>query len=97
MASAGTGYFDHAGHFHKTPEEATLRDLAEVLGRVGEREGLAAGIAQILLDRRYDIEKIYFEHDAMLALSAHEPASDIRDQKKFENSEERISVFPTHG
>jgi len=96
MATAGIGYFDHSGQFHKTPQDATLHDLAEILGRVGEREGLAAGIAQILLDRRVDIEKIFFEHDMMVAEVNAGRAGEETERHKH-SPDENISVFPAHG
>lgn len=65
MAQMGLGYFDGRGHFFKTPEEATLSDLAMMLGRIGEGESLAPGIANMLLERRADIERIFAEHDEL--------------------------------
>jgi hypothetical protein len=66
MAHIGNGYFDKRGHFFKTPEEATISDIAAILGRIGDGESLAPGIAQMLLDRRVDIEEIFVQHDAMV-------------------------------
>jgi hypothetical protein len=65
MANCGTAYFDSKGHYFKTPEEATLSDLAGLLGRVGEGESLAPGIAYIMLQKREEIEKIFADHDDM--------------------------------
>jgi hypothetical protein len=45
MAHKGIGYFDSRGHFFKTPEDATLSDLSMLLGRIGEGDSLAPGIA----------------------------------------------------
>lgn len=67
MAQRGTGFFDKKGQFFKTPEEATRSDLAALLGKIGEGESLAPGIAHTMLDRRSDIEKLFAEHDAMMA------------------------------
>jgi hypothetical protein len=67
MARKGIGFFDTKGHFFKSPEEATVSDLASLLGKVGDGESLAPGIAHILLRRRDDIEKLFAEHDAMMA------------------------------
>ena len=67
MAHRGTGFFDTRGHFFKTPEEATVSDLAGILGKIGEGESLAPGIAHMLLDRRSEIERLFAEHDAMMA------------------------------
>lgn len=67
MARKGIGFFDSKGHFFKSPEDATVSDIAALLGKVGEGESLAPGIAHILLRRREDIEKLFAEHDAMMA------------------------------
>ena len=67
MAHRGTGFFDTRGHFYKTPDEATISDLAGVLGKIGDGESLAPGIAQMMLDRRSEIERLFAEHDAMMA------------------------------
>ena len=57
MARKGTGFFDARGHFFKSPEEATVSDLASILGKIGDGESLAPGIACTLLDRRGEIER----------------------------------------
>ena len=67
MARKGIGFFDSKGHFFKSPEEATISDIAALLGKVGEGESLAPGIAHILLRRREDIERLFAEHDQMMA------------------------------
>ncbi|MEO0591864.1 MAG: hypothetical protein AAFY81_09750 [Pseudomonadota bacterium] len=67
MAKSGRGYFDRKGHFFKTPREATVSDLAAILGQIGEGESLAPGIAHTLLEKRFEIEALFGEHDAMLA------------------------------
>lgn len=67
MAKRGTGYFDRKGSFFKTPREATASDIAALLGQIGDGESLAPGIAQTLIERRGDIERLFAEHDAMLA------------------------------
>ena len=67
MAHKGMGFFDSRGGFYRTPEEATVSDLATLLGRIGDgEESLAPGIAYLLLERRGEIERIYAEHDAMM-------------------------------
>jgi hypothetical protein len=66
MANSGTAYFDSKGHFFKTPEEATTSDLAAILGRVGDGESLAPGIAKTLYQKRIEIERIFADHDEML-------------------------------
>ncbi len=65
MAHKGIGFFDSRGHMFKTPEDATLSDLALLLGRIGEGDSLAPGIATMLLERRKDIERIFAEHDEL--------------------------------
>ena len=67
MARKGTGFFDARGHFFKSPEEATVSDLASILGKIGDGGSLAPGIACTLLDRRGEIERLFAEHDAMMA------------------------------
>lgn len=67
MAHRGTGFFDSRGNYHKTPEDATISDLAGILGKIGEGDSLAPGIAQMLLDRRSEIERLFAEHDTMMA------------------------------
>ena len=77
MATECTAYRDDKGSLHPTPERATLADLANVLGRVGEEGGMTAGVAKLIFERREDIERVFAEHDAMLAVrlsSEHEAA-----------------------
>ncbi|WP_067489273.1 hypothetical protein [Erythrobacter sp. CCH5-A1] len=66
MAHTGTGFFDRKGHFFKTARDATVSDLAALLGQIGEGESLAPGIAYMLLERRTEIERLFAEHDLML-------------------------------
>jgi hypothetical protein len=66
MAVRGFGYFDSRGQFFKHPDEASISDLAAVLGRVGEGDSLAPGIAKILLEKRREIEHIFADHDTMV-------------------------------
>lgn len=66
MAHTGTGFFDRKGNFFKTAREATASDLAALLGKIGDGESLAPGIANMLLERRSEIERLFFEHDQML-------------------------------
>jgi hypothetical protein len=66
MARRGIGYFDAKGQYFKSPDEAVVSDLASLLGRVGEGESLAPGIARILIDKRADIERIYSDYDEMM-------------------------------
>lgn len=76
MATRGIGFFDRKGHYFKTPVDATLSDLASLLGKVGEGESLAPGIAKTLLDKRHEIEKIFRDHDSMLTAPADDSLRD---------------------
>jgi hypothetical protein len=67
MAQRGTGFFDNRGQYFKTPEEATVSDLAGILGKIGDGESLAPGIAYTILQRRGEIERLLAEHDTMMA------------------------------
>lgn len=75
MAHTGTGFFDRKGNFFKTAREATVSDIAGLLGQIGEGESLAPGIAYMLMERRADIERLFAEHDAMLAEEAAQKAA----------------------
>jgi hypothetical protein len=66
MAVRGVGFFDGRGQYFKTPDDATISDLAATLGRMGEGEGLTSGIAKLLLEKRREIEHIFADHDAMV-------------------------------
>lgn len=66
MAITKPAYFDERGHFFRTPEEATQSDLAALLGRIGEGDSLAPGIAKTLFEKRREIERIFADHDAIL-------------------------------
>ncbi len=80
MAKSGRGYFDRKGQFFKTPHEATLSDLASLLGQIGDGESLAPGIAHTLMDRRSDIEALFAEHDGMLAEVASDKVAPINSK-----------------
>lgn len=71
MAHKGIGYFDSRGHFYKSPEEATQSDLAALLGRIGEGDSLAPGIATRILEKRIELERIFAEHDELKADQAN--------------------------
>ena len=75
MANRGIGFFDSKGQYFRTPQDATMSDLANVLGRMGEGDSLAPGIAKILLDKRRDLEHIFRDHDAMIEGGAIEATS----------------------
>ena len=70
MAHTGTGFFDRKGNFFKSARDATVSDLAGLLGQIGEGESLASGIAYMLLERRTEIERLFGEHDKMLSEEA---------------------------
>ena len=65
MAHKGIGFFDGRGHFFKTADEATISDISALLGRIGDGESLAPGIAQTLLTRREELERLFADHDEM--------------------------------
>jgi hypothetical protein len=88
MAIRGIGYFDAKGQYYKTPEDATVSDLAAILGRVGDGDSLASGIAKTLLQRRRDIERIFADHDAITQNCA------IADEIN-EESRKRLSPVPS--
>ena len=69
MATECTAYRDGKGSLHPTPERATLADLADVLGRVGEEGGMTSGVAKLIFEKREEIERVFAEHDAILASS----------------------------
>lgn len=79
MAHTGTGFFDRKGNFFKSARDATVSDLASLLGKIGDGESLAPGIANMLLERRADIEQLFAEHDQMLGEEAAMKASRISE------------------
>lgn len=79
MAHTGTGFFDRKGNFFKSARDATVSDLAALLGKIGDGESLAPGIANMLLERRADIEQLFAEHDQMLGEEAEMKAARISD------------------
>ncbi|MEY2926934.1 MAG: hypothetical protein RL367_1411 [Pseudomonadota bacterium] len=86
MARRGVGYFDSRGQYFKHPDEAVVSDLASLLGRVGEGEGLAPGIARMMLDKREDIEQLYREYDEMMLVHA-------RDEDESEARRGSVSII----
>lgn len=66
MASQCIAFRDSKGGLHASLEEATLKDLAAVLGRVGDEGGMTAGVAKLILDKRMEIERIFAEHDELV-------------------------------
>ncbi len=79
MAKKGTGYFDRKGQFFKTGREATESDLAALLGQIGDGESLAPGIAHMLLERRTEVERLFAEHDEMMAEEEAAKAAKLTD------------------
>lgn len=74
MATHGIGYFNGKGEYFKTPEEATASDLAVLLGRVGDGEGLSLGIARVMLEKRGEIEAIFAAHDDIVCTVSGGPS-----------------------
>jgi hypothetical protein len=73
MASLGNGYFDTKGAYYKTPEEATISDLANALGRIGDGDDHTYGLAKMLLEKRAELESIFADHDEMMSINAIKP------------------------
>jgi hypothetical protein len=67
VANECIAYRDSKGGLHGTAEKATLEDLAAVLGRVGDEGGMTAGVARMIFDKRAEIERVFAEHDAIIA------------------------------
>jgi hypothetical protein len=86
MAVSKIGYFDEKGNFFRTPTEATLSDLASMLGKVGDGESLAPGIAKMLMEKRDELERIFEAHDKLLAEA--EPEHEHAPQPELESDPE---------
>lgn len=86
MANRGIGFFDSKGQYFRTAQEATMSDIAALLGRMGEGDSLAPGIAKIILDKRREIEHIFRDHDDMVQGGA--VPVDIADQRRVERRAE---------
>ncbi|MFK4874127.1 hypothetical protein [Novosphingobium sp. ZW T3_23] len=67
MAFECVAYRDSKGGLHSSLEKATLEDLAAVLGRVGDEGGMTSGVARMIFDKRAEIERVFAEHDALVA------------------------------
>jgi hypothetical protein len=78
MAVRGIGYFDTKGNYFRAPDDATLSDLAALLGKIGEGDSLAPGIAKIMLQKRREIEHIFADHDRMVTAVGAQ-ASDVSE------------------
>lgn len=70
MAIECVAYRDAKGGLHSSLEKATLEDLAAVLGRVGDEGGMTSGVARMIFDKRAEIERVFAEHDALVASAA---------------------------
>ncbi|GFM29107.1 hypothetical protein [Novosphingobium sp. PY1] len=70
MASQCVAFRDSKGGLHASLEEATLKDLAAVLGRVGDEGGMTAGVAKLVFEKRQEIERILAEHDQLTEMVA---------------------------
>lgn len=77
MAAECIAYRDAKGGLHASPEKATLEDLANILGRVGEEGGMTAGVAKLIFGKRLEIERVFQEHDTVVerAVNVRRPAS----------------------
>ncbi|MEE4200031.1 hypothetical protein [Erythrobacter sp.] len=89
MARRGTGYFDRKGKFFKTSREATESDLAALFGKIGDGESLAPGIAHLLLEKREEIERLFEEHDAMVA-----EEEEAQGSARLTDIEPKVSQLP---
>jgi hypothetical protein len=67
MATRGDAFYDAKGNCFRTADEATCSDLAAALGRTGDGDSLAQGIAKTMLEKRAEIERIFADHDSMIA------------------------------
>ncbi len=97
MAQRGTAYFDNRGQFFKTPEEATVSDLSSLLGRIGEGESLAPGIAYMLLEKRAELEAAFAAHDKMLVEEKESLRSAMESDKVTELAAARSSKLVNSG
>jgi hypothetical protein len=71
MAKIATAFADTKGKLHGTPQGAVLADLTFLLGRVGAGSNLTAGLAQVIFDKRPEIERAFAEFDTMRAQLEH--------------------------
>ncbi len=93
MAHTGTGFFDRKSNFFKSAREATASDLAALLGKIGDGESLAPGIANMLLERRAEIEQLFTDHDLMVGEEA--PLKQARITKAADNVA-HLQARPAH-
>ena len=93
MAHTGTGFFDRKSNFFKSAREATASDLAALLGKIGDGESLAPGIANMLLERRAEIEQLFTDHDLMVGEEATIKAARIAESS---GNVARLPARPAH-
>lgn len=62
MPRAIQAWADAKGKMHQTLDAATLADLAQIFAD-GGAEGMSTGLANTVLTKRADIERIFAEYD----------------------------------
>ena len=70
MAKAVQSYTDNAGKRFDTAEDATISDIATLLGRLGSDPGMTDGIARKLLEKRSELEAIFAELERLKSQEA---------------------------
>lgn len=65
MAKIAQCFADNSGHFHTSPEAATVADIAVALGQGGDSKGMSPGLAQLILKKRVEIEMAFVDYDLM--------------------------------
>lgn len=63
MAKAIESYADNSGCIHATIEAAVLSDIAQALGRLSADQGIAGGVAKLILEKRAEIEAAFRDLD----------------------------------
>lgn len=70
MARIITAFADNNSQIHTSAEQATLADLAAVLGRIGAESGITGGLAKLILEKRREIERVFADFDTISAQEA---------------------------
>lgn len=65
MAKKDTAFFDNKGAYFKTPDEATISDIAYILGKIGDSDGPAYGLAKTIFENREKLELAFAEYDVI--------------------------------
>jgi hypothetical protein len=65
MAKIAKCYHDNKGKSHQSADEAVASDIADILGRIGDNEGLGLGVAKNIIEHREAIEKAFADLDEM--------------------------------